>query len=370
MNYDVFISSTFNDLKIHRDLILHVLARLKKKVQSMEYFGARTENSLKESMKAVNECDIFIGILGTRYGTVRNEKSISHWEYLEAFKNEKTIFIYLIDEDNHFVLPKFIDKGKKAKKLKELKNIVQKRHICSSFSSAEDLALKIGIDLLDFIDKKERIENKTIIKSELKLEISEIFVNAGFSYGLTKNKIDVSDFILVKNNRVNFADERVSEILSATKFALQFSDGNFGVLDGIITFDKNEWHLILKLVEHFGIKEDKLINHLENCDNPFQFRILLSLVGELNLKKCIKPICKIYLYGNLETKIREINEPIRSIRDALVDSLSKMSVDIIPIVEYYENRAKEKKTWRKKKAFEKIIDNLNKQRSQQDLKHQ
>lgn len=50
------------------------------------------------------------------------------------------------------MLPKFVDIGDDAKKLREFKNLLLTRHTCSSFSSVQDLAVNVGIDLIRYLE--------------------------------------------------------------------------------------------------------------------------------------------------------------------------------------------------------------------------
>lgn len=64
----VFVSSTFEDLKNHRRKIWDLLEKFDVDVRGMERFGARKEAPLITYLSEVEQCDIFIGILGFRLG--------------------------------------------------------------------------------------------------------------------------------------------------------------------------------------------------------------------------------------------------------------------------------------------------------------
>jgi len=68
-------------------------------------------------------------------------------EYEEAQRCKLPSLIYLIDEDRQAILPRNVDFDGPAEKLKELKNILRKRHVVSFFTTPEDLSGRISQDL-------------------------------------------------------------------------------------------------------------------------------------------------------------------------------------------------------------------------------
>ena len=102
-----------------------------------------------ECLKAVQSCKVYIGIFAMRYGFIEEElgKSMTHLEYdNEELRFEPPSLIYLIDEQNQPVLPKFVDTGDKAKLLQELKDELKRKYMVSFFTTPEDLAKRITQD--------------------------------------------------------------------------------------------------------------------------------------------------------------------------------------------------------------------------------
>lgn len=148
----IFLSSTWEDLKEHRKIVIEDLTRFKLNIEGMEFFGASPATPIKVSLKRVQSSDIFVGILGNRYGTIDSStmKSITELEYIKAQECNKPIFMYLIDEDNHPVLPRYIEKGDGAIALSNFKEIVKREHSIQKFKSPENLSRKMTSDLMEF----------------------------------------------------------------------------------------------------------------------------------------------------------------------------------------------------------------------------
>lgn len=170
----IFISSTFTDLNPYRDAVIDTLDKLKVGVNGMELFGARSEKPLETCLEEVSKCQVFIGILAMRYGSIdeKTGKSYTHLEYETASKEKLNILIYLVDEDNARLPPKFVDVSESAKKLRDFKDFLQKEHTVDFFLSPEDLAHKVERDLLRLFTEKGLVIEKEKLQPSVKPEIT------------------------------------------------------------------------------------------------------------------------------------------------------------------------------------------------------
>lgn len=155
----IFISSTYQDLIPHRKMIWELLASYEVEVKGMEKFGARTSKPLQPCLDEVSESDIFICIIGMRYGSIDKEtnKSFTQREYEVAQEKGEEILIYLFDEKEGKIAPSLID-FENHLELKKFKKILQENHTVDSFVAESDLVAKIGDKLNEmFVDKTSQI---------------------------------------------------------------------------------------------------------------------------------------------------------------------------------------------------------------------
>lgn len=140
----VFISSTFVDLKEERKKVWDSLEKFDVTVKGMEQFGARTSNPLATCISEVEQSDIYVGIVGMRYGSEEpnSGKSYSQLEYEKAVEQNKEILIYLIDEESSTVTPNLIQFDK-IQKLNNFKAILKDKHTVDTFSNSYDLVTKL-----------------------------------------------------------------------------------------------------------------------------------------------------------------------------------------------------------------------------------
>lgn len=140
----VFISSTFLDLKEERKKVWECLEKFDVTVKGMEQFGAQKSTPLETCLAEVEQSDIFVGIIGMRYGSeeLNSGKSYSQLEYEKALEQDKEILIYLIDEENSAITPNLIQYDK-IQKLNNFKAILKDKHTIDNFSNSQDLVTKL-----------------------------------------------------------------------------------------------------------------------------------------------------------------------------------------------------------------------------------
>ncbi len=140
----VFISSTYSDLSIHRKQIWLTVEKFGLITLGMEKFGARKENSLTTCLQEVEKCDIFILIVGMRFGSIHkpSQKSYTWLEYEKAYELRKDILVYLIDEKGGQIKVSDFD-VENHKNLCDFKDILRNNHTVDSFIETDDLTGKI-----------------------------------------------------------------------------------------------------------------------------------------------------------------------------------------------------------------------------------
>ena len=153
MPTSVFVSSTFADLERHRLLVREAVSKLEYGSRAMEFFGALPGTPKEECLRLVRASNVYVGIFGMRYGYVDPEsgKSLTQLEYEEAQAIRLPSLVYLIDEDSHSVLPKHVDTGAAAEKMRDLKASLKKAHVVNFFSSPEDLVAKVTQDIVRLV---------------------------------------------------------------------------------------------------------------------------------------------------------------------------------------------------------------------------
>jgi hypothetical protein len=88
--YQVFVSSTYEDLREERQEVIQALLELDCIPAGMELFPAADEDQWTLIKNVIDECDYYIVIVGGRYGSVGNGGlSYTEMEYRYALENGK-----------------------------------------------------------------------------------------------------------------------------------------------------------------------------------------------------------------------------------------------------------------------------------------
>jgi len=143
----VYVSSTFDDLKVHRADLKLALEKAQYDVECMEKYPAFDERPLDKCLADVARADVYVLLLANRYGYRPKEgnpdgKSITQLEYEEAGRNpSKPRLVFTIDPDHPWV-KKWIDDGlsEDGQALASFRAEVETRHVVNRFTDPKDLA--------------------------------------------------------------------------------------------------------------------------------------------------------------------------------------------------------------------------------------
>ena len=166
----VFISSTSKDLKEYRDEVYKLVAqKLGLVAVAMEDFGAMSDEPSEACLDKVQECDLFIGFYARRYGFIPEDSgglSITEMEYDKAKQEGKPILCYWLDDKCEW--PEDRVQTEKLDLLQQFKQKIQKKHVVETFTTPDNLCLKI----LTAIAREQNKQEDTLADLDLPLNIS------------------------------------------------------------------------------------------------------------------------------------------------------------------------------------------------------
>lgn len=135
----VMISSTALDLPEHRHDVIEAVLRQSCTPLAMETLTAADATAIEESLRLVDEADVYLGVFAHRYGWVPpfdnpDGLSITEMEYNRAVEHKIPRLIFFIDP-NVPVKPSEVETGPGAAKLKKLKERIAAELVVASFAS-------------------------------------------------------------------------------------------------------------------------------------------------------------------------------------------------------------------------------------------
>lgn len=146
--YQVFISSTFIDLREERDIAVQTLMGLDCIPAGMELFPAADLEQFEYIKKVIDECDYYLLIIGGKYGSATEEGvSYTEKEYDYALSQGKKVMAFLHQSPEELPLSKSETNEVAISKLKEFRATVSDGRLVEFWENKDQLAGKIALTL-------------------------------------------------------------------------------------------------------------------------------------------------------------------------------------------------------------------------------
>ena len=181
----VFVSSTYIDLKEERQAAVQAILTAGHIPAGMELFSAGDQSQMDVIKRWIDESDVFLLILGGRYGSIESEsqKSYTHLEYEYALEKGKALFAVVTDQKALEERVKTSELGfqlmeqDNQHKLKEFRKLVCSKMV-RPWSDSKDIKLAILETLSEFSRREELIGwipgNQAVNTGELAEELARL----------------------------------------------------------------------------------------------------------------------------------------------------------------------------------------------------
>jgi len=146
--YQIFISSTFTDLKEERQAALKAILELDHMPAGMELFPAVDDTAWQLIKDVIDASDYYAVIIGGRYGSL-DETGLGYTEkeYDYAISTKKPVIALLHENPDNLPREKTETDTATWEKLKAFRSKVEKRHTCVYWNNSEQLKAKLIVGL-------------------------------------------------------------------------------------------------------------------------------------------------------------------------------------------------------------------------------
>jgi len=156
VKYQVFVSSTYDDLRDERSQVIKAILEMGHIPVGMEMFSAADEEQWKIIARQIDETDYYVVIVGNRYGSVTGGVSFTEKEYDYAVSKGVPALGFIVDSSVE-PLAKHTDKEEgKIAALAKFKSKVKQRPV-GFWKTADDLHGKVSIALMKAFNTTPRI---------------------------------------------------------------------------------------------------------------------------------------------------------------------------------------------------------------------
>ena len=150
--YQVFVSSTYADLKEERQKVIHTLMQMNCIPAGMELFPAADEEQLQFIKRIIDDCDYYLLIIGGRYGSVTDEGiSYTEKEYEYALERKIKVIAFLHKNPEQIPVNKSEQKSELREKLENFRSKVDKTRLVQYWQNIEELPGLVALSLINTI---------------------------------------------------------------------------------------------------------------------------------------------------------------------------------------------------------------------------
>jgi hypothetical protein len=148
--YQVFVSSTYSDLKDERKRVSDTLAKAGFIAAGMELFPAADQQQFDFIKRVIDRSDYYVVIVGGRYGSVADEKiSYTEMEYEYARERKIPILAFLHKTPDMIPVGKTDQNEDKATRLKRFRDALAKGRLVDFWDDAGDLCTRVTIAVVN-----------------------------------------------------------------------------------------------------------------------------------------------------------------------------------------------------------------------------
>lgn len=155
--YQVFVSSTYEDLQEERREVMQALLELDCIPAGMELFPASNDDQWSLIKKVIDDCDYYIVIIGGRYGSTNADGiSYTEMEYRYAVETNKPIIAFLHKKPEE-IKSKFSEQAPNGKtKLEDFRQLAQQKMV-KYWTTASELGGVVSRSMIKLINNSPAV---------------------------------------------------------------------------------------------------------------------------------------------------------------------------------------------------------------------
>jgi hypothetical protein len=145
--YQVFVSSTYLDLREERHAVIMALLQLNAIPSGMELFPAADEDAWTLIKGVIDDCDYYLVVVGGKYGSIDPIEEISYTEkeYDYAVEQQKPVMAFLHGDPDSIPVAKAERSEAAQEKLMAFRSKIQGAKHVKYWSNPDDLAGKVAL---------------------------------------------------------------------------------------------------------------------------------------------------------------------------------------------------------------------------------
>lgn len=289
--YQVFVSSTFEDLKEERKKIYETLLQIDCIPAGMEFFGAVDEEQFEFIKTIIDDSDYYLVIVGGRYGTL-SEEGISYTEKEYLYAKEKGIPVCALIHGNPENIPagKTENNSKLKLLLEKFKKELSNSRLVDFWNNSDDISGKVLVALTKTMKRHPRagwirgdaqasseiLNQLTIAQGEINNLVSENAALKANNSALEQNTLPEVKITLLNEHE----NEKIDISISLDNFLIQ----KFSSMLTNFSYQDLEKSLInyIKFSHHYEIPDPNYIPIKNSLDAVISILIIKNIISNNN----------------------------------------------------------------------------------------
>jgi hypothetical protein len=237
--YQVFVSSTYSDLRDEREHVINELTRIGFIAVGMEQFPATDEEKFEYIQRVIEESDYYVVIIRGKYGSVGSDGiSYTEKEFAYAVEMKKPALAFIYADRLDLAIRETDDDPKKLERLKSFISKLEERRVVKHWRDKDNLTGMIKDSLNDICRRQpgvgwirgtQAIDPKIIndleslrgVNARLQEEVStlkneNIWFSEKFQYG-----DDLFEFAVVRITRRDVNGQWLAKETTLVKFTYE-----------------------------------------------------------------------------------------------------------------------------------------------------
>jgi hypothetical protein len=201
--YQVFVSSTFADLKNERQSVIQTLMEMDCIPSGMELFPAADEEQFQFIKKVIDDCDYYLLIIGGRYGSTTDEGiSYTEKEFDYAVEKGLKVISFVHAEPTALPVNKTDNDPVRAARLDSFREKAMGTRLVKQWTNAEQLPGMVALSLTKTIKmhpavgwvRANSIGSEELLNqlNELRIEKEMLQSSLGFQQSIVKTAPDIA----------------------------------------------------------------------------------------------------------------------------------------------------------------------------------
>lgn len=154
--YQIFISSTYEDLKEERRIVFEQIQNLGHIPVGMELFQAGNDSQWTYIKRKILECDYYTAVVAERYGSEKDGKSYTQLEYEFAVENGIPVAAFLLKDVSRKQVPVSKAEPEKIDKINNFRRICEEK-LVQYWHDPSELGAKVLTALIELMRENPKV---------------------------------------------------------------------------------------------------------------------------------------------------------------------------------------------------------------------